>query len=322
MNNYNMYQGGMYQNNMGGFAPSGYGQQQSVPVQKTKNALTPEEIKSLRKNVGTFSLALTREEVLRGICTHKDENGAETLRENADGSVTCSVCGYTFDPKQNCTEDILQGYVADIVDVLQTIKLLYIDIPAETAREYFQLIPLIEKIPKLFKVASENFNRHENSLNYRYNGTPSTINLYQMLNNGSLNTGYATQMPYQQQPMYNDPMMAQQPVGMGMPYQQPQFQQSNGFGYPGAVPQPQGYQPTTVGFEYTPNQTNINNQPTGTLPQNNAAYAQQPPLASPTALQTPVKPVTTEVAQGTTAPTNVAATTDGKEVKVASTFKS
>ena len=319
MNNFNntMYPGGMYANNMGGFAPSGYTQQPMAP-QKTKNVLTAEEIKSLRKKVDTFSLGLTEDEMLRGVCFHKDENGNETLKDNGDGTVTCTVCGYKFDPLQNCTEDDLQRYVDNITDVLQTIKLLYIDMPPEAAREYFQIIPLINKVPKLFKIASDDFSRHENYNNYRFNGAPNTINLYNMLSSGTFNTGFNPQ-PYQQQP-YGQPMMG------GMPQMQQPFQPTNGFGFGAPVaPQPQnGYQPVTQGFGYTPNQTNINNQPTGTLPQTpqpNVAYAAQAPLAAPVSNQT-VEAPTQAVQPGVQAPTTATATTDGQEVKVNTTFKS
>ena len=315
MNNFtnNPYQGGMYANNIGGYAPSGYTQQPMQP-QRLKNVLTPEEIKSLRKTVDTFSLGLTQEEILRGRCTHKDENGVETLKDNGDGTVTCTICGYTFDPLQNCTEEDIQGFVNNITDVLQTIKLLYIDMPTEAAREYFQIIPLINKIPKLFKIASDNFSRHENYNNYRYNGTPNTINLYSMLSNGTIGAGY----PQYQQP-YGAPMGAPMGMGMGQPAPAPAFGQqpmgmTNGFGAYGTAPQA-GYQPATTGFGYTPNQTNINAQPTGTLPQGNVAYAQQAPLVAPTVQAN-------EVPTGAQVPTAATATTDGQEVKVNTSFKS
>ena len=66
MNNFtnNPYQNGMYANNIGGYAPSGYTQQPMQP-QRLKNVLTPEEIKSLRKTVDTFSLGLTQEELAK-----------------------------------------------------------------------------------------------------------------------------------------------------------------------------------------------------------------------------------------------------------------
>ena len=133
-NNYPL--NGMYaNNNIGGYMPSGYTQQQQVQP-KMQNVLTPDEIKSLRKTVDKFSLGLTQEEVLRGRCTHKDENGVETLKDNGDGTVTCTICGYTFDPLQNCTEQEIQGMVDNIIDVLQTIKLLYIDIPTDKGVEH------------------------------------------------------------------------------------------------------------------------------------------------------------------------------------------
>ena len=328
MNNFNnAYPGNMYPNNMGGYAPSGY-VQQPIAVQKPKNVLTPEEIKTIRQKGDKFSLGLTEEESLRGICFHKDENGMETLRDNGDGTVTCTICGHTFDPLQNCTQEDIQMYVDNITDVLQTIKLLYIDMPSEAAREYFQIIPLIQKVPKLFKIASDNFNRHENYNGYRYNGAPNTINLYQMLSSGAISPGFAQQgyMPqgYPQQPYQQQGFMNQGYPQQGYaPIQQPYQMQTNGFGGYGTAPVQQGYQPVTTGFGYTPNQTSLNNAPVGTLPQtpasNNVAYAQQQPLAAPTPV-TPAK--TADLPAGAQAPATTTATTDGKEVKVNTSFKS
>ena len=332
MNNFNngYYPTTGYQNTMGGIAPGGYMQQQPVP--KLKNVLTPEEMQLIRKTAESFTLALDDKEYYRGICFHRDENGMETLRDNGDGTVTCTICDHTFDPQQHCTEEQINGYVNDIIDILQTIKLLYIDMPTEVAREYFAIIPMLEKIPKLFKIASDNFNRHENYNNYRYNGAPNTINLYNMLNSGALNPGYQPMgQPMGQQPgqPMGQPMQMNQGYGYGIqqPVQQmaPYGQPTNGFGYGAPVPTP-GYRPTTTGFDYVPNQTNINNQPTGTLPQNNnVAYAPQAPLASPTAQgQQQAAPVVENASRAPTpvAATNTTATSNGKEVKVNTTFKS
>lgn len=291
---------GVYPNNgLGGIAPAGYNYQANPNPPKFTQTLTKEQIASLRQNGEKFSLGLTSEEVLRGICFHRDENGNSTLRQNPDGTVTCTICGYTFDPVQDMNEEEAQAAVNGLVDILQTVKLLYLDMPEQPAKEYFQIIPLLEKLPKLFKVASDNFNRHEQWNNFRYNGSPNTINLYNMLSNGAVPVA-----PYQPQPGMA-PVMNMAPGYMGAPTMPmmnpasipnpmvgaPLAPGSNGFANYNPQPvYPQGYQPQATGFAYNAQQA----QP---VQVDNAAPA------------------------GTVAPTATAAATDGKTVEVASSFK-
>ena len=123
-------------------------------VQKFNNALTAEEIQRLQQKVQQFSLGITEEEYLRGVCNHRNAEGtADTLViDPVTGKVRCATCGYEFSPVEpNMTPEELQDDVNRIVDILQTIKLLYIDLPADAARNYFQIIPMLEKIPQLGK---------------------------------------------------------------------------------------------------------------------------------------------------------------------------
>lgn len=271
----------MYQQNnnfnangyLGGYAPAGYNyapQQQQAP--KYTNPLTMEEIKMLRQKGEKFTLGLTQEEQLRGVCFHRDQNG-ETLVENPDGTVRCTICGHVFDPVNGLTKDELEAAVAGVTDILQTIKMLYLDMPEEAAREYFQIIPLINKIPQLYERAAENFSRHENINNFRFNGAPSASLLYNMLGSGSFNPtmgmgGFQQQpmmgqpamgQPYMNQPIYGQPqMMGQQ---MGQPMMGQQVQGSNGFGYTNP---PTGYQPgTNPGYQYQPGQEPVVQPQTG-----------------------------------------------------------
>ena len=258
---------------MQGYAYNGMPQ----PVQKFNNFLSADEIKMLQQKGDHFSLSLTQEELLRGICNHRNAEGtADTLVfDPLTGEARCVICGYKFRPIESETslEDIKLD-VSRIVDILQTIKLMYIDLPEEAAKQYFPIIPLIEKIPQLFEFAAKNMNKHEANTwmyNNRNMGAISMFNnLQNMFGSGMMMNGY------QQQPMYG-----QQPMGQpGMMGGYPQFNQApvgamapnNGFGYPGAsaAPQPNpafnpaaagGYTPQTNGFAFTPNQQPQNPAP-------------------------------------------------------------
>ena len=261
-----MYPGGNY----------GQWQYQGQPQQtmdKVASTLTPEEHNRLAKKISQFSIAITDEERLRGICNHRTEDGSrDTLvRDPVTGSFRCTVCGYTFNVVDSgMSADDLKTAVREICDILQTIKLLYTDLPIDAAREYFQIIPLVEKIPQLFEFAVKNFEKHE-AYNWSYNYQNSNVyTLYNRLSNmfgtpgvapmyGNPQAGYG-QPPFQQPPMGG--------FGQPAPMPNPAFQQqmpfggpSNGFGYPGAGTQ-QGYMPQTQGFNYTPQDQTTPAQPT------------------------------------------------------------
>lgn len=261
---------------------AGYNYQgmQGMPQQKFNNPLSPEEIQKLQKKGAQFSLGITQEEWMRGICNHRNAEGtADTLvYDQLTGEARCTICGYKFKPiEADVSIEDIKDDVERIIDILQTIKLMYIDLPAEAAREYFQIIPLLEKIPQLFEFAAKNMTKHE-TYNWQYNNkNMGAINMFNNLQSlfggGMVNPGY-------QQPMGQVPPMAPgfpQPAPYGAaPVGYPGM--SNGFGYPGASnPAGPGYQPQTTGFQFTPNQ--------------------QPAPVTPT-VEAPTAPTTTE--NGTT----------------------
>ena len=228
---------------MGGFNYQGMPQ----AVQKFNNPLTAEQIKKLQQKGAQFSLGITEEEYLRGVCNHRNLEGtSDTLiYDSLTGEARCTICGYQFKPiEANVSPEEIKEDVERIVDILQTIKLMYIDLPADAAKEYFQIIPLIEKIPQLFDFAAKNMTKHE-SYNWQYNNrNMGAINMFNNLQ--SMFAGGGMGMP--QATGYNPQPMYQQPQG--------------GFGYPGAstmmsnpmMNQPAGYQPQSqAGYAFTPN---------------------------------------------------------------------
>jgi hypothetical protein len=273
-----------------------YNPQNGQYQQKQTSTLTQEEYNRLMKQENRFSLALTETEVLRGLCNHRSLDGMkDMLTQDPDGTVRCEVCGYRFEPVDpSMTEEDVKESVKLITDILQTIKLLFIDMPVSASREFFQIIPLLEKVPDLFKLAVSNFSKHENVNAWGYRGqNMGTMNLFNMLS-GALNGGMPMygqpqyQQPFQQQPMNNGyygafgtqvpPMNA--PVGAQAPMGNPAMMG--------------GYNPQTVGFQYG-------------QPQPQMQYPMDPNMAAQQA-GVPVQTPTT-------------ATTDGKEVTVNTQLK-
>lgn len=221
---------------------------------KQMNVLTADEIQTLMKTENKFTLALTQQEKLKAACTHRRADGlGDTLVDNSDGTVSCQICGYTFKPVDPATsgEDYLNAAVTEIVDILQTIKMLWIDVDAQVMREYSQIIPLIEKIPTLYGIAVKNYSNHENYNNWNYTGkNMSTLQMFGLLS-GILQGAGAPNQQFgpapQPVPQQATPNYYQQPnYGPGY-YGAPGY--GNPFGGYGA---PNGYVPNTAGYAYQP----------------------------------------------------------------------
>lgn len=267
------------------FVAQGYAQVPQKP--KNTNPLTKEQAAELRQKGGGLSLVPTKEEVLQAICTHRDlTTGESRLVPNDDGTVTCTICGSTFSTLEVDQEQVKEATNV-IIDILQNTKALYLDIPEQVCADYFKIIPLVAKIPQLYKVASDNFKQYEGINPVSMEGSNNLFARYNMMT-GPTAPMYAQPMQYQpmyQQPVYQQPaydpnmavynqvpqqpfygqqamqMTAEAPIGnpfYGQPQQAPAYQQP-------VAPQPQF--------------TNINNAATA------AAPAQTAP-ATPTA---PVK---------------------------------
>lgn len=256
---------------MGGYNYQGMAQAQ----QKWSNVLTPEQISRLQKSENEFSLGITEEESLRARCNHRSADGTQDtlVYDPITQEARCTICGYKFRPiEPNVSMEDINEDVARLLDLLQTIKLMYIDLPDQAAAEYFQIIPLIEKVPKLFEYAAKNMTKHE-TYNWQYaNRNMGAMNMFNNLQ-AIFSGGMAAP---QQQPMVNPGMpVGMVPPTMGQP--NPAFQQpmmGNAFGYPGAQ-QGMAYQPQSAGFQYTPNQ-----QPAQTV------APQQTPINAPAAPET------------------------------------
>lgn len=228
---------------MGGYQYNGFPQQPKV-----MNVLSEDEIKELQAQRSQFSLGLTERESKQAACNHRSIDGTSDslVYDNETGIARCTICGYEFRPiDADTSPESIRDAADRIVDILQTIKLMYTDIPAASAREYFQIIPLIAKVPQLFDFAAKNFAKHEfNQWSYNnrnMGGMAMLANLNNMLGS-SQNFGYPQQPMMQPNPAFNPYAQPQAPVGY------PQQPQMNPFGFAGASA---GYQPQTQGYQYT-----------------------------------------------------------------------
>ena len=283
----------VYQQPMG-YAPNAFMGQGMVPNQqpmpKTGNWLSGEKYNLLQKGLSQFKLSVTEEELAKGQCNHYNLNGTSALIPDQDGSggCTCAICGTHFNSREYTAEEV-QNATNSVLDVLNTIKILYLSIDPSAALEYFQIIPFIEKIPQLYNIAVNDFKKYEGVNNMVPSNAQNPFNIFSMMSMG-----------------YNPAMMGYQqaPMGYGVPqqpmYAQPQqaapgmngFQQQPGFNPMYAQPQApvaNGYQPQTQGYVFNPQgaaqpmvNTNMPVQP-------QAPIAQQAPAAEQVKVDTEFK---------------------------------
>ena len=244
---------------------------------KFTQPLTKDEAAELTKSDAMFSLKVTSQEINRGLCTHKYPGTNKfSIAETKDGTgdVVCTICGARLNP-DDLTHEKVEQIVKDFKNVMECCKLMYVNIPETVVRQLFTILPFVDKIPKLYDIAVENYSRFAPSAS-------STQDVY-MQNNGLFNsfreiTNGGT-MGY---PMYNMGGMPQQPVPGANP-----------FGYPGASQPQQGvpYQPNMAGFQYQPGQVPPT-PATPTVPTAAPAPAAATEAAAPAATETVTQKVT------------------------------
>ena len=216
----------MYNMNYGGmnYQQGGYQFAQPKKPAVWTNPVTPEKAKLLAKTSPKLSLTLTELDVLKASCTHRDPaTRSTTLNENPDGSVTCTKCGATFNIVDAPVEEI-EGYANSIVDILQTAKLMYIDMPVDAIEAFFSVIPMIEKVPQLYTTSVERFKADTGAATIQPGFGGINVNPWQMMNQ---HLG-GQQAFYPQQPFYTQPVAQAAPVApMGYGQFQPQMYDYN-----------------------------------------------------------------------------------------------
>lgn len=214
---------GSYYQNQGynmGFAG---GMQYQQPQQKPRmtQTLTKEQLDLLRKGTETFSLTVTEKDKAFAQCMHHDAAKSEFTTNQTDvpGQLVCDQCFALIRP-DDVTEESVNRIVDEMLNVLQTIKLMAVDMPVEVAREYFMIIPYLQKVPQLYRMYAAKFNNYTASQNPLQNANDG-INHMAMLNQALYSPGFS---PFGvPNGMMGTPVQNQQAMMMGgNPFYQPQ----------------------------------------------------------------------------------------------------
>lgn len=185
-----------------------YGQPIQMP--KGTNPLGEATIKKLlAEGNGSPKLAVTQDDVNQAICTHR-YNGVTMAYPIDGGKVKCKICGAEFNIVDNASQEDIEKCAENLHDVMHTAKLMWYDVPEQTATELFQTLAVVDKVPDMFKIASNNFRKYGTN-NVAYQSGP--VGGFNMLNRiiGPTMPGYNY---YNQQPM----MYGQQPMNYAQPY--------------------------------------------------------------------------------------------------------
>lgn len=195
---------------------------QQRPVQMT-TGLTHQRIQEkLKEGGGAFKMAITAEEMEKAVCCHRDNNqGYLVSTNNPDrpNEYRCTICGEVFNLLEGITPQDVSNGVADMHDILNTIKVMYVDMPPQLINEIFQILPIIDRIDKLYNISADRFNQFIGNTPQQGQYMNNTINGFQgynMMMNGM--TGMAPMM----NGMVQQPMQPVMNNGMQMAGQQVQ----------------------------------------------------------------------------------------------------
>ena len=261
----------------GGYYPGAPMVQYPMPFKQNNPSLTQEEMKMIQQVApDKLDITISQTDSLRAICNHKDGTGSKVY-ELADGSgdVYCPICQCRWDP-YNATKEEAKEIVNKLISLMQNAKWVG-DYGVNLIRDYFPLIPLLEKFPDLYEVAMKQFNKYCTANGY---GTANDAAVYANYNNimgfGGVQN-YAPN-PYNQQYAYG----AQPQYGAPNPqYGYNGYQPAPGYGY--GQPQPGNPYGAPAGYQGAPmtNPMDVNNgmsyqgQPQGYQPQYGAPNPNQ-----------------------------------------------
>ena len=199
------------------------------PVQFSQ-PLTKDEAAELMKNDQMFSLKVTTPEIKKAICTHKfpgtNKYSTQLCNDNT-GDMICQICGARMNP-DDLNHDKVVKIVNDFKNVLQSCKLMYVNIPENVVKQLFTIIPFVDKIPKLYDIAVENHNRFSPTTPNTqdvYGNQSGVLNSFKELINGGMGYQFYGN-PNMGMPNYGAAPVQQYP-NMNMGYGNPAFMGGN-----------------------------------------------------------------------------------------------
>lgn len=172
------------------------------------NPVTPDEKKLLLSDQDVFDLKVTPKDMAFAKCTHK-ENGAFAITTDGQGNAYCKICGAKFTPDILLQED---GYVDDaverIMNVLQTCKLIGIDMNEEVITQFYAIIPYLLKVPTLYRVLAKTFNKYGATINQTAPvGGQNIFGMFNNMMNPAMPLGAPAYQPQYGAPQYGYPQM-------------------------------------------------------------------------------------------------------------------
>ena len=274
-------------------APMGTMYQQPLRHALMTQPLSQEELKALQSQNVSFSMKVDPKDMVASKCTHK-QGDKITLINKGDDIVTCSLCGETFKLLADDTIDA-NAIAENAVDLIQSIKTLYLDMPLEYAENIPVIIPFLRKLPQLYKIALNNYRKYEDAGMLRQvQPYYSTSNMYNSLISGTYNM---QPQPMMGQPVYNPNYMNPQAQMLMDPnmsaFNQMQQPYMNQYSTPSSVSpfqqQVPGYNPVNMPGTTAPFQQQVI-QPQVQQPQVQQPQVQQPaqPQAQPATNQNTV----------------------------------
>ena len=213
-----------------------------VPTSKVTQPVDREKSKYLKQTEDQLDMRITKPESIRNSCTHKDpDTGAMALIDLGGNLVECRVCGERFhliEPK-DMTEEVIKAKVEEVIDILQSAKTMYLNAPEEFVVEFYQVISLLRKLPKIFAKSASDYAKYDvyalSGVSPAYGQTWAPSGDPFAVYNSLL---MSTPGGYQQPPYMGS--AAYPPYG----YQQPNYAYPQQQPYAPAYQQPYGYQAT------------------------------------------------------------------------------
>lgn len=200
------------------------------PQTKATQPVTQEMSRLIYQNDDQLDVKISKVDSIKNQCTHKEPGtGNVALVQNPDGTVTCRTCGETFRLVTDL-DGTIDKIVNDVVDVMQTVKLMYLDAPEEFVKQYFQCITLLKKLPMVYRRSAANFSAHEmysGNAYPVYGGYNPGQNAFAAFNNMMAASPYSGPTPGYN-PGFTDPRYGYQAT--------PPQQQPAGYPNPGMVP--------------------------------------------------------------------------------------
>lgn len=131
-------------------------------LNKKKNLLSVDQIEKLQKETNSIKIGLTSEEILKSRCTHRTADGeADSLIfDPKTGIARCSICGRTFKPIDPDKIENIQEHIDFVISLIESMKLLNASRETDEAyAEMYQIVPMLDKLPELFKLSVKDFNK-------------------------------------------------------------------------------------------------------------------------------------------------------------------